>query len=96
MGATTRALQVFGLSTASVLLATVLPGFDQPGCLMLNSAESITGPVLPAAGTAPISIALPNDPAVAGQSLHAQVAEMNLTLTRLWTSNGLTLTIGAL
>tara|TARA_R110002096_G_scaffold400674_1_gene597318 strand:- start:3174 stop:4700 length:1527 start_codon:yes stop_codon:yes gene_type:complete len=96
LGTTTLALQIFGLSTASVPLATILPGFGQPGCLLLNSAESVTGPLLPAAGTAPISIALPNTPALAGQSLHAQVAEINLTLTGLWTSNGLTLTIGAL
>jgi hypothetical protein len=96
LGATTVALQVFGLSTSSIPLSAILPGFGQPGCVLLNTAEAILGPVLPTAGTAPISIALPLDPALAGQALHAQVAEMNLTLTGLWTSNGLTLTIGAL
>lgn len=96
LGLTTVALQVFGLTTTSIPLAAILPGVGQPGCLLLNSADAILGPVLPSAGSAPISIVLPLDPALAGQALHAQVAEMNLTLTGLWTSNGLTLTIGAL
>lgn len=96
LGTTTVALQVFGLNTASVPLSAVLPGFGQPGCSLLNSADAIVGPLLPTAGTAPISVALPLDPALAGQDLHVQMAEANLTLTGLWTSNGLTLSVGAL
>lgn len=71
-------------------------GIGQPGCVLRNTADTITGSAFPIAGSAPISIVLPNNPALAGSALHVQVAEVDLTPIRIWTSNGLTLTIGAL
>jgi hypothetical protein len=96
LGATALALQVFGWNTLSTQLSVILPGIGQPGCVLRNTADTITGPVFPSAGSAPIAIVLPNNPALAGQALHVQVAEVNLTPMRIWMSNGLALTIGAL
>jgi len=96
LGATTLALQVFGWNTLSTQLSVVLPGIGQTGCVLSNTADSILGPVLPTAGSAPVSVTLPNNPVLAGQELHVQVAEVDLMPMRIWTSNGLTLTIGAL
>lgn len=48
------------------------------------------------AGTFDVGLALPADPAFAGIVLNVQVAELDLSIDNLRTSNGLTLTIGAL
>tara|TARA_R110002072_G_scaffold228234_17_gene385552 strand:- start:9760 stop:11196 length:1437 start_codon:yes stop_codon:yes gene_type:complete len=94
MGPASLALSVWGLTTASVPLDVLLPGFGQPGCVLANSADAILGPVVPAAGSVTISLPLPANAALAGQQLHAQVAEIDFTLANLWTSNGVTMTIG--
>ena len=94
MGSASLALAAWGVSTVAVPLDVALPGFGQPGCTLLNSADAILGPVIPAAGSATISLPLPANATLAGLQFHAQLAEIDFSLASAWTSNGITLTIG--
>ena len=97
VGSSSIVLSVWGIGQASVPLATVLP-IAGAGCNLLNSADVLAGPSLPIGGQALVQLALPNNPALAGYTLNLQVAEMQFTATGNWiglfTSNGLSMTIG--
>lgn len=94
MGGASFALGIFGVATASLPLDVALPGFGQPGCVLLNSADALLGPSLPVAGSVDITLPLPSTVTLAGSQIHAQVAELDFAVANLWTSNGITLTIG--
>jgi len=96
MGPASLALAVWGLSTSSLPLDVALPGLGQPGCVLLNSADSIVGPAIPAAGSVTISLPIPAGAGLGGFQVHGQVAELDFGIANLWTSNGVTLTIGEL
>jgi hypothetical protein len=99
LGPASLSLAIWGLGTQALPLHLVLP-IAPPGCILLNTAEGLDGPGLPAGGTAAISLVVPNSISLAGAVLHVQVAELEFDLsfawTGLYTSNGLTLTVGAL
>lgn len=96
MGPASLALAVWGLATSSLPLDVALPGFGQPGCVLLNTADSIVGPAIPAAGSVTVSLPIPAGAGLGGFQVHGQVAELDFGVTSLWTSNGVTLTIGEL
>ena len=96
---TSFGLLVWGLGTQSLPLGLVLPGVGGVGCDLLNTAESLLGPEFPIAGTLGVSLAVPPTPTLSGAQLHLQVAELEFTflgLTGVWTSNGISITVGAL
>ena len=99
LGPVSLALGVWGVATASTPLNLVFP-FAGSGCNLLNTADQLLGPDVPVAGAVTLALPVPNTPALAGYQLHAQVAELQFDLAFNWiglfTSNGLTLTIGAL
>ena len=90
------AMAVFGFQTIAVPMTSLfLQGVA--GCDLLASPD-ILDVVLPAGGAAQSSIALPNNPALAGQVFHHQVVAIEtnagLAFTSITSTNGLTLTIG--
>ena len=97
VGASSLGLAVWGLGTVTTPLNLLLP-IAGPGCDLLNSATLLTGPTAPVAGAVSVQLALPNNPVLAGFILHSQVAELEFDLSLNWTglysSNGLTLTVG--
>lgn len=99
LGPVSLALGVWGVAQASTPLNLVFP-FAGSGCNLLNTADQLLGPDVPVAGAVTLALPVPNTPALAGYQLHAQVAELQFDLAFNWiglfTSNGLTLTIGAL
>lgn len=98
LGPTSLALSVWGASTAALPLNAVLP-IAPPGCLLLNTAELLDGPGIPSGGQVGIALPIPDMPSLAGSVLHVQVAELEFTIggwTGLYTSNGVTITVGAL
>lgn len=97
LGATSLALQVWGLSQVTLPLSAVIP-VAPASCLLLANADVVAGPSIPSGGVATVQLAIPNNPALAGFNLHVQVAELEFDLGGNWvglyTSNGLTATIG--
>jgi hypothetical protein len=93
------AFSLVGLTTTALPLSAV---FAQAGvgCDLLNSADVLAGFVFPVGGQAALDIAIPNDRVFAGVQIHAQIAELEFDVLANWvglySSNGLTLTIGAL
>lgn len=99
VGPTSLALTILGTATTAVPLSAILP-IAGAGCSLLNTAELLVGPALPAAGQVQTSLPLPNDSALAAVMLYVQVADLQFNGGGQWvglfTSNGLSLTIGAL
>ncbi|MFT4515021.1 MAG: hypothetical protein ACI91B_003734 [Planctomycetota bacterium] len=95
LGSSSIALSVFGFASVALPLNVVAPGPGQPGCWLLTSSDLIVVAAR-GAGTAAITLAVPYNVALAGQQLHTQMGELSFAPTKLWTSNGLTITIGAL
>ena len=97
LGATSLALEVWGLSQVSLPLNAVIP-VAPPGCLLLANADVVAGPSVPSGGVATVQLAIPSNAALAGFNLHVQVAELEFDFSGNWvglyTSNGLTATIG--
>lgn len=91
----TLGLAVFGLASVALPLDVVAPGLGQPGCMLLTSSDLVELAV-PVAGNAAITLAVPFQVALAGHQLHVQMGELSLPALHLWTSNGLTVTVGAL
>jgi hypothetical protein len=99
LGPTSLALTVFGVGQQQIPLVALLP-IAGPGCELLNTADVLVGPALPAGGAAAVMLSVPNNPALSGFTLNVQVAELQFDLTGNWTglftSNGLQLIVGAL
>ncbi|MFT4515408.1 MAG: hypothetical protein ACI91B_004122, partial [Planctomycetota bacterium] len=97
MGTTSLAMEVWGISPSLFPLSAVLP-IAGAGCNLLNTADLLLGPSIPVAGQATVQFALPNSSALAGATLQLQVAELEFDLSGNWvglyTSNGLTMTVG--
>ncbi len=92
-------LAVWGVAQASTPLNLVFP-IAGAGCDLLNSADLLLGPDVPVAGSVTVSLPIPNNSALAGFQLNVQVAELQFDIAFNWiglfTSNGLSLGIGAL
>lgn len=90
---------VVGLATAALPLSTVFPQAGL-GCDLLNTTDVMSTFLFPVGGQVSVGITIPNDRIFAGVQIHAQVAELEFDAQANWvglfTSNGLTLTIGAL
>ena len=85
---------LWGFSTAQ---DTSLAGlFGAPATCFRHVPIDVLDVGFAVAGTFDVVLALPNDPALSGFALSAQVAELDLTVNNLRTSNGLTMTIGVL
>ena len=99
LGPTSLALTVFVVGQQQIPLVALLP-IAGPGCELLNTADVLVGPALPAGGAAAVMLSVPNNPALSGFTLNVQVAELQFDLTGNWTglftSNGLQLIVGAL
>lgn len=99
LGPLSLSLGVWGVAQASTPLNLVFP-FAGAGCDLLNTADQLIGPGVPLGGTVDVSLPIPDAPALAGFQLNVQVAELQFDLAFNWvglfTSNGLTLTLGAL
>ena len=97
LGPTSLAMEVWGISQTLLPLNAVLP-IAGAGCNLLNTADLLLGPSIPVAGQATVQFALPNTPALAGSMLQLQVAELEFDLGGNWiglyTSNGLSMTVG--
>lgn len=98
-GPNSLAFFVVGLNTAALPLNSVFPQ-GGTGCDLLNTTDVLTSFAFPVGGQVGVAISIPNDRVFAGLPIHAQVAELEFDLLGNWvglfTSNGLTLTIGAL
>lgn len=90
------AVQVFGFSSVSLSLATVLPSF--PGC-MLHVSPDVLLADLPTAGAVTAQWALPNSASLIGQSFRQQTVPFELAasgaIAAVSASNAVQLTIGA-
>jgi hypothetical protein len=99
LGPASLALAVWGPSQSSLPLPAILP-IAGAGCLLLNDAVLLSGPSVPTAGQVSLQLPIPSDPLLSGATLNVQVAELEFDLglnwTGLYTSNGITLTVGAL
>lgn len=97
LGPTSLAMQVWGLSQVSLPLNPILP-VAPPSCLLLANADLVTGPSVPSGGVETVQLSIANNPALAGFNLSVQVAELEFDLGGNWvglyTSNGLTITVG--
>jgi hypothetical protein len=91
-------MEVWGLSQSLLPLNVVL-SIAPVGCNLLNTADLLLGPSISIAGEATVQFALPNNPALAGAVIQLQIAELQFdpggNWIGLYTSNGLTMTIGA-
>jgi hypothetical protein len=96
VGAGSTALVLWGFTQSALPLDSILPGFGQPGCLLLTSLDLTLGPVPSTAGTVGVFLPIANSASLAGVQVNGQVLEIDTPATGLWTSNGLTLTIGAM
>jgi hypothetical protein len=98
LGPTSLAMEVWGLSQSLLPLNVVL-SIAPVGCNLLNTADLLLGPSISIAGEATVQFALPNNPALAGAVMQLQIAELQFdpggNWIGLYTSNGLTMTIGA-
>ena len=92
------AIAVTGFAPLGVPMATVLPQ-GLPGCTLLASPDSLVAS-LPIGGVVTAHVALPNTPALGGQSFYHQVAALDFdlagNLVAVTGTNGLMLTIGVL
>lgn len=99
MGSVSLALTMWGTTTAALPLNALFP-LAPLGCDLLNSAEFLVGPDLPVAGETTVTLGVPDSTALAGAQLHVQVAELEFDLGFNWiglySSNGITITVGAL
>ena len=90
------AVQVFGLTSVSLPLASVLPSF--PGCTLHVSPDVLLAD-LPTAGAVTAQWALPNSASLLGQSFRQQTVPFELAasgaITAVSASNAVQLTIGA-
>lgn len=97
MPANALALDVYGATTAAIPLPTILPQ-GVAGCSLLTSPD-ILKVLVPVAGAASTTLALPNTTSLAGFVIHQQVVALDLgttgSLVAVTSSNRLTLTIGA-
>lgn len=91
-------LGVIGINTTSLPLIAVLPQ-GGPGCNLLATPDLIVT-LVPVAGSAQIALPIGNVPSLAGSVLHFQAAELaldlSLNVTGLFSSNGVTINVGAL
>jgi hypothetical protein len=98
-GPSSLAFFVVGLSQTAIPLASVFPQ-GGVGCDLLNTTDVLTSFLFPTAGQVGVSISIPSDRIFAGLAIQAQVAELDFDLSGNWvglfTTNGVTLTIGAL
>lgn len=98
-GFTTNSLgaSVFGFSVPNTPLSALLP-IASPGCLLLASADAVAL-LVPQAGVASASFALPRDIGLVGVSLFEQVLQLSLNAQNqpvgLSGSNGLALVVGS-
>lgn len=92
-------LGVIGIATQSLPLPLLLPGVGGVGCDLLNTADVLLT-LVPSGGSAQVSLPISAGTALAGASLHFQVAEMQFDLSFNWiglyTTNGITIGVGAL
>jgi hypothetical protein len=97
MPAPALAVGVFGFSTTSIPMPSILPQ-GVPGCTLFVSPDLLEL-YLPAAGIVPTQLVIPNTVALAGVVLHQQVVPIELSvtgsITALTGTNALTLTIGS-
>ena len=98
-GPNSLAFFVVGLATSAIPLNALFPQGGL-GCDLLNTTDVLTSFLFPAGGQVGVSIGIPSDRVFAGLTIHAQVAELQFDLASNWiglfTTNGLSLTIGAL
>jgi Galactose oxidase, central domain len=91
-------LGVIGINTTSLPLIAVLPQGGL-GCDLLATPDLVVT-LVPTAGSAQIQLPIGNVPSLAGSVLHFQAAELALDLsfnvTGLFSSNGVTINVGAL
>ncbi|MCB9886521.1 MAG: hypothetical protein H6838_13590 [Planctomycetes bacterium] len=95
-----RSFGVFEVGVTSLALPLVaLHPAGGPGCMQWTGLDLVTELMLPGGSSASHAIALPNDPVFAGVVLHHQVGQVEFdnsgAITRLATSNAVTLTLGA-
>lgn len=99
LGPLSLSMQFWGFNTASFPLSVVFP-IAPLGCDLLNTADLLLGPDVVAGGQSTVSLPIPATPSLAGATLHVQIAEMEMDLAFNWiglyTSNGISLTVGAL
>jgi hypothetical protein len=97
LGPTSLGLQAWGLGQVSVPLNPILP-IAPPGCLLLDTADLLAGPLLPTGGQVSAQLPVPDVATLAGATLNLQIAELEFDLggnfVGLYTSNGLSLTVG--
>jgi len=97
LGATSLAMQIWGVSQAFLPLNIFMP-MAPVGCDLLANADLLIGPTVPVAGQVPVQFPIPNSASLAGVSLYVQVAELEFDLLGNWvglySSNGLTMTVG--
>ena len=97
MPAPALAVGVFGFSTTSIPMSSILPQ-GVPGCTLLVSPD-LLDVYLPAAGIVQTQLVIPNTVTLAGVVLHQQVVAIELSgtgsITALTGTNALTLTIGS-
>lgn len=99
LGSNSLALAVWGENQASTPLQPLLP-IAGAGCLLLNDALILNGPQVVVGGVATESIAIPDVSSLSGIVLNLQMAELEFDVGFNWiglyTSNGVTITIGAI
>ncbi|MCC6782208.1 MAG: hypothetical protein IT457_05160 [Planctomycetes bacterium] len=91
------AIGVFGFTTTSIPLSVLDPA-GQPGCNLLVNLD-ITYVMSNVGGSATDTLVMPTSTALAGAVLHQQALQVELigfTISSLSSTNGLTLTLGAL
>ena len=97
MPAPSLAVGVFGFSTTSIPMPSILPQ-GVPGCTLLVSPD-LLDLYVPAAGIVQTQLVIPNSVVLAGVVLHQQVVPIELSgtgsITALTGTNALTLTIGS-
>ena len=97
LGVGTLTFTVLGTPAPSFPLAAVLP-VAGVGCTLENSASTLLGPTVSFGQPVPVQVAIPDTPSLAGAQLSVQVAEFEFDPQGAWsglfTSNGLTLTVG--
>ncbi|HEU4419548.1 MAG TPA: hypothetical protein VFT55_11460, partial [Planctomycetota bacterium] len=97
MPAPALALGVFGFSTTSIPMPSILPQ-GVPGCTLLVSPDLLEL-YAPAAGIVQTQLAIPNTVAIAGGVFHQQVVPIEFSgagdITALTGTNALTLAIGS-
>lgn len=99
LGPVSLALELWGFNSAAVPLHPLLP-IAPVGCMLLTSADILGGPIVPTAGSVTTTLAIPNNPAIAGTQVYLQIGELEFDASFNWiglhTSNALALQVGAL